>query len=54
MKKRAILVAAIENAFGAAVGESQEQRLQRAVDMARSEAPVYLGSFSQFADEPDE
>jgi hypothetical protein len=51
---RAILVAALENAFGLARGETAEDRLRRALDMARTESPVYIGSFANFADEPDE
>jgi len=51
---RAMLVAALANAFGAANGETPEVRLRRAIEMAKSEEPVYLGSFAHFAEEPDE
>jgi hypothetical protein len=44
------LVAALENALGAARNETAEQRLQRAIDMAKGHAPLNLGSFAQFAE----
>ena len=51
---RAILVAALENAFGDARKETPEERFDRSIRAAQDAEPVYLGSFAQYADEPDE
>jgi hypothetical protein len=51
---RAILVATLDNAVGTARGERSEARLQRSIQSAKDEAPIYLGSFASYADSADE
>jgi hypothetical protein len=47
-------VAALENAFGEMRQEAPEARLSRSLRAACDEEPIYLGSFAQYADEPDD
>jgi hypothetical protein len=47
---RAVFVAALDNALGTMRGETVEQRLRRSIKVASEEAPVFLGSFEQYAD----
>jgi hypothetical protein len=51
---RAILVALLQNADGAARGETLDERLDRSIEQAKTEAPIYLGTFAQYADQPDD
>jgi hypothetical protein len=51
---RAILVAALENDDGAKRNETPEQRLQRSIETAKTEAPLDIGSFASYAELPDD
>jgi hypothetical protein len=51
---RSVMVSALENEAGAARKESPEERLRRSIAIAKTEAPIDVGSFAAYADEPDE
>jgi hypothetical protein len=51
---QAVLVASLENAFGALRNETPEDRLARSVASARETEPFFVGSFAQFADDEDD
>jgi hypothetical protein len=51
---RAILIAGLQNVDGAERGETVDERLDRTIAAAKEEPPIYVGSFAQHANEPDD